>query len=311
MKKLVLSISLVAAATAAILTGCSSDPEVRLSRKGEACQYTNDCSTGLSCLPRPGGTGGVCVTGEFKIAKTAKECALIQCDQPIDCCPAKPSNCADLDEQCKESQTSSGGTSSYYCEQYQAQCVCDATSYSCDNGACKYKKTCKLDTDCPSNACVGGTCAECKTDDRCPNGSTCVSNKCVAGCSLDSDCPNFYRCDDSGQCVEGSCQTDRECVAATGNVEAKCNTTDKRCVVPCQTDLECGSSQEYSFYSCINNECVYTGCDSDKECQFYFGRGTTGGQSSGSPGSSGTPGTPGAGGSNQHIVCRDRVTAQQ
>jgi hypothetical protein len=326
MKRFAFTAAVAALAATAIAVGCNSKDDTRLSKKGEACNFTNDCNAGLSCLPRPGGSGGVCVTGEFHISSTAKECALIQCDQPVDCCPEKPSNCAELDQECQQSTESSsgtsgtsgtsGGTTNYYCDQYQQLCVCDQKSWACDEGTCRYDKACSQNTECTSGACVGGHCAECKTDDQCGSGSSCIDNKCVEGCSLDSDCPNFYRCED-GACVEGTCQSNRECVAATGNVEATCDTNAGKCVVPCETDLECGSSQDYRFYSCINNECVYTGCESDKECELYMQRGGTsagvpissGGTagSSGSSGSSGTSGTIVTGTKRPRIVCRDVV----
>jgi hypothetical protein len=59
--------------------------------------------------------------------------------------------------------------------------------------------------------------------------------------------------------------TDRECVLATKNVEATCKSG--KCSVPCQSDIECGSPTNYRFFSCIDHECVYTGCDSDKDCE--------------------------------------------
>lgn len=318
MKSFLVSFSLVAVAAGGLLFGCASSENsgttaTRLSRKGEACQYANDCATGLSCLPRPNAAGGVCVTGEFNVQKTAKECALIQCDAPADCCPPQPSNCAQLDAQCK-----AGGTSAeYYCDQYTAQCVCDVKSYTCEAGACRYERSCTMNSQCTSGLCSGGRCAECTDNSDCYGGANCVDNQCVNACSLDSDCPSFHRCD-GGTCVPGTCATDRECVAATGNVEATCNAEEGRCVVPCQTDLECGSSQDYKFYSCIQNECVYTGCESDKECQFYFGKGTgvpssssssSGASSSGASGE--VPSNPGISTGNSYgktrIVCRDKT----
>ncbi len=309
MKSFLISFSLAAVAAGSLVFGCASSENsgstsTRLSRKGEACQYANDCADGLSCLPRPNAAGGICVTGEFKVEKTAKECALIQCDAPADCCPPQPSNCASLDQQCK-----AGGTNAqYYCDQYQQTCVCDTRSYTCEAGACRYERTCKTGTECTSGTCLpGGRCAECTSDSQCYGGGKCVDNACINACSLDSDCPSFHRCD-GGTCVPGTCQTDRECVAATGNVEAKCNATEQRCVVPCQTDLECGSSQDYKFYSCIQNECVYTGCESDKECQFYFNKGASVGSSSGSSGSADAS-FPASGVSygKTRIVCRDKT----
>ena len=61
------------------------------------------------------------------------------------------------------------------------------------------------------------------------------------------------------------------------------------CVVPCQSDLECGNPEEYTFYSCIQNQCIYVGCQTDKECQLYLGGGAQ------------------PGGKHQQIVCRDKA----
>jgi hypothetical protein len=119
----------------------------------------------------------------------------------------------------------------------------------------------------------------------------CAHNQCVPPCTTDSECPSFNRCSE-GKCVDAGCSSDRECVAATKNVEAVCK--DKKCVVPCQTDLECGNPQEYRFYSCIRNQCIYVGCESDKECQLYLGQ-------------SFNPGT----GQKHEIVCRDRVAPEE
>src|SRR5438309_895291 len=78
-----------------VLAGCkSSSDSPRTARKGEACQTTSDCAGTLSCVPSAGaGGGGICVTGEFNVATTAKECALIQCSTAVDCCPAGIPNC--------------------------------------------------------------------------------------------------------------------------------------------------------------------------------------------------------------------------
>ncbi|MEO7110095.1 MAG: hypothetical protein ABI183_06630, partial [Polyangiaceae bacterium] len=63
---------LIVAATGFL--GCKSSDDVRQSQKGEACQTTNDCAGGLSCIPIPSESIGVCVTSQFNIAKTAKSC---------------------------------------------------------------------------------------------------------------------------------------------------------------------------------------------------------------------------------------------
>src|SRR5205807_8596159 len=76
------------AAVGATSAGCkSSSDDSRKSQKGEVCETTNDCASSLSCVPRAGtAAGGICVEGEFKVSPTAKECAVIQCQQSTDCC---------------------------------------------------------------------------------------------------------------------------------------------------------------------------------------------------------------------------------
>ncbi len=293
MKKHSLSVSVLVTVLgvgllAGTVFGCKSSDAAapRVSRKGEACQTTNDCAAALSCVPLTNGTGGICVTGEFHVAPTAKECAVIECAVPSDCCPTPASNCTQLAQQC--AQFGDAGTGDFYCEEYKRLCKCDGSKFSCTNGSCKSQ--CSTDADCFGAKCTSGKCVQCTDNAQCAgiSGTTCVNNSCQGPCTTDSDCPSFNRCT-SGACVESGCLTDRECVAATKNVEATC-VADK-CVVPCQTDLECGNPKSYSFHSCINSQCVYVGCDSDKDCELYLNGGSDAGN----------------GGSKSHIVCRAAV----
>ena len=59
------------------------------------------------------------------------------------------------------------------------------------------------------------------------------------------------------------------------NVDAKC--ANGKCSLACQTDIECGNPKAYHFYSCVKNECVYVGCEKDKDCELF----TTGGSDAG------------------------------
>jgi hypothetical protein len=159
--------------------------------------------------------------------------------------------------------------------------------------------------------CLGGKCGQCASDDDCGGAGsdlTCVSGKCQAPCQGDGDCAGFDRCL-QGKCVESGCQTNRECIAATRNVEATCG-TDGKCIVPCQTDLECGNPKGYSFFSCVGGQCLYMGCESDKDCRLLLGSGSSSSSSSssssGTTSSSSSSGSSGVLSSKQHVVCRDK-----
>ena len=300
---------------ASINSGCGDDDPTaavpsRLARKGEACQTTNDCAAGLACLPSAASNTGVCVLGVFNVSQTAKECALVECQQASDCCDTPPSGCDSLKQACDEQRDAGFSEPISACTQYEQLCICDPAKRDCENGKCVVK--CVNDSTCSINGsggkCLGGKCAECASDDDCGGAGSdlaCVSGKCQAPCQNDGDCPGFDRCL-QGKCVESGCQTDRECIAATRNVEATCG-VDGRCIIPCQTDLECGNPKGYTFYSCIGGQCLYMGCESDKDCRLLLGSGSIG--SSGSSGTSGTSGTSGSSGvlsSKQHVVCRDK-----
>lgn len=270
--------------------GCGADESVaRVSQKGEACQVTNDCASGLACAPIPGGAGGVCTVGSFRIEQTARECALIECTSAADCCGTPPSSCPSLLNACAADAGSSSVTA---CQQYETLCKCDTAKTDCQQNKCVNK--CTTDTECATSSagrkCAGGKCVQCAGDSECSNGQQCLNGACQSPCQTDGDCGGFDRCN-AGKCIESGCHTDRECVASTRNVEATCG-TDGKCIVPCQTDLECGNPKNYSFFSCLQNQCVYTGCQTDKDCRLLL----TG------------PSDAGTLSSKQHVVCRDKTT---
>lgn len=301
------------ALVSAINSGCGDDDPTatnpsRLARKGEACQTTNDCAPGLACLPGSSGIG-TCVLGVFNVPQTAKECAVIECKTAEDCCDEPSASCVLLKEQCDQDlaliDAGVGGTTTpTSCLQYEAQCVCDPQKRDCENGRCITK--CLNDSACVNAGghCLGGKCGQCASDDDCKQGNpaselTCMNGECKAPCQGDGDCPGFERCV-QGKCIEGGCQTNRECISATRNVEATCG-TDGRCIVPCQTDLECGNPKGYQFYSCVQGQCLYMGCESDKDCRLLLtgpGSSTSGGTSSG--------GSSGSLSSKEHVVCREK-----
>ena len=253
---------------AAVVIACSSDDATaRLSNRGEACRVTGDCAGGLACAPLSQG-GGVCVTGQFHVEPTAKQCVVEQCTVTSDCCnPSLEGSCAALQQSCL---ADAGAVSEQACQQYRAQCGCDNGTLLCDNGTCVSR--CELDQDCSgigsAPRCSGGKCVQCTADTDCPDNGLCNGGTCQPLCGADGDCAGFDRCV-SGRCIASGCQTDRECIAATLNVDAKCK-TDGKCIVPCESDLECGNPTGYNFFSCIEKECTYVGCVSDKDCRLLI-----------------------------------------
>ena len=309
-------IILASALVALSNNGCGDDDDDDMSthtgRKGEACQTTRDCAPGLACLPRVSSVassssgssilsgGGTCVVGVFNVAPTNKECARTECDTVQDCCNRNKSGSTQATcDSYKETCATPTPENESICQFYQQTCVCDETRQACENGQCTTK--CVDDGNCktsgPNNGqgkCLGGKCGQCAIDTDCkPLGDdqTCVNGKCQAPCKGDGDCDGFDRCV-AGKCIDGGCQSTRECIAATRNVEATCG-TDGKCIIPCQTDLECGNPTGYSFFSCVQNQCVYVGCDTDKDCRLYF---------------EGTGATSSSGGTSDttHYVCRDK-----
>lgn len=285
----VVTAALIAGGVVSMTQGCggSDDEEARrASQKGQACQVTNDCAEGLACLPIAGSATGICVVGEFRVSVTAKECAVIDCETPADCCPNPPSNCPLLEQQCAQSDA---GAASTACQTYIALCQCDTTRNDCQNNKCVTR--CTTDSQCFGSSrsrCAGGVCVQCAGDNDCGGDQQCLNGSCQAPCKSDGDCAGFNRCV-AGRCIESGCQTDRECIAATKNVEATCG-TDGKCIVPCQTDLECGNPTAYKFFSCIDKQCVYTGCSSDKDCRLFISG----------------PSDASVIGTKQHVVCRDK-----
>jgi hypothetical protein len=228
------------------------------------------------------------VIASFGVAPTGKECAVVECAVAGDCCPPPPSDCGGLLATCS---ADAGTPSDIACQQYNASCLCSAGRRSCEANKCI--SHCFDDTECASSTsgaikCSGGTCVQCTSDRDCSNDAFCNNGRCLAPCASDGDCAGFKRCL-NGRCIDSGCQTDRECISATGNVEALCG-TDGACITPCETDLECGNPKAYKFFSCVNRQCVATGCQSDKDCRLLL---------TGTADDTTLP-------LNEHVVCREK-----
>lgn len=217
------------------------------SNRGESCRWRNDCKSGLACI------GGVCTQNDFPIEMTAKSCDLIECSTDQDCCDPDdfPSTCPEWDELCE-------GGDEFACDNYDTFCVCRER---CREDRCVFH--CTSDSDCGIGSCVAGRCVLCEVDDDCDTNEVCDDGFCEPACTTRNDCPYFHDCQ-AGRCVETGCDTDRECVAYTGNPRALCR--EGECKLPCENDAECNAFG-YDFMDCVEGECVYVGCDSDEECR--------------------------------------------
>jgi hypothetical protein len=163
-----------------------------------------------------------------------------------------------------------GAASQQACLDYQSQCGCATGQTVCEEGKCV--SHCTSDGDCirtgTGQVCIAGKCAQCVINTHCQPGQQCNSGTCEAVCGHDGQCGGFDRCV-AGRCLPSGCQSDRECLASTRNVDAICG-TDGKCIVPCASDLECGDPTSYSFFSCIEKQCTYVGCESDKDCRLFY-----------------------------------------
>jgi hypothetical protein len=274
----------VSAVIGLLFAACSADKTAqtpsRLSKRGESCQSSNDCDSTLVCV------SGRCSVGSYMLAPTGKQCVLVACHTPQDCCP-KPiaTNCAQLQQYCEAGIEQE-------CTLYQSQCVCDGSKWSCDNGKCNQQcMPASADGFTPDTCrslgaaytCVGGKCVECTKDTDCPmlGGVTrsCKDNKCQIKCTKEADCDPFYTCDmTSAACVYSGCKKNLECIAKSNNPLAICYAG--QCDVPCQSDPECASTitvinpvqgavpaVAQGLQVCDKGHCVDVGCDSDDECR--------------------------------------------
>ena len=251
---------LLLGALALSLFACSGGPdEMRPERRagrGESCTTTNECSSGLICVRN------ACVLGDYPIAPDARVCGIVQCETDIQCALSAEQQCPDDAAACEAGDFAA-------CSRLE-EAPCQRT-YRCEDRLCvAAQAACTEDEDCPFSRpiCVAGQCVQCLTQDNCETGFLCSGNVCVPSCQTTMDCPYFHACQ-SNRCVEVGCATDRECVAFTGRVFARCS--DKQCLLPCDTDRDCSSEDSFDYEVCRDGRCVYVGCQTEEECRIALG----------------------------------------
>lgn len=230
------------------------DPNNRYGGTGESCQAKNDCAAELACV------ANTCREVTLSLSHTDKDCYRVECTETADCCASFVPNesCDAYRDNCE--------TDPIFCNTYRALCECNQ---ECVDEVCvAAAQGCASDAECLSTQtpfCVDTRCSQCGDDNDCPGaGTQCVDGVCMAPCSIDENCPLLHACQDS-VCVDVGCMSDRECVFATGNTQAKC--VEGECAAPCTTDAECVSDDQTRFQVCEDSRCVFVGCDSDAECR--------------------------------------------
>jgi hypothetical protein len=105
-----------------------------------------------------------------------------------------------------------------------------------------------------------------------------VAGSCETPCQNDGQCGLFEACQ-AGECIYVGCRADRECslipdarlvplpVAVDPRL-LRCHTENGvgRCLIPCQTDSQCGLTEV-----CSGGLCKYIGCETTEECPAILG----------------------------------------
>lgn len=252
------------------LVACGSS---RLSKREEACTRTSDCDNNLVCIFVQG--GGVCRPVDFKITATNKECVLIECTGPDDCCAnyMMPAQCPTWNQHCMLYQMNPMLYPQYKtdCDNFQMSCgACDASKFACVNDKCIANMPCMTDNDCSGGFphCYGMMCAQCATNMDCGTGGVCFGGKCAQGCTMDSQCPIFQACK-SGNCTKVGCLSDRECEVYEQSPLGFCDMSLKppACSVKCDRDVQCNLVSSRQIRICQDMTCVSAGCETDDECK--------------------------------------------
>ncbi len=150
--------------------------------------------------------------------------------------------------------------------------ITDANNWDCDDGHCVYAG-CVSDAECEDTFM--------SSDWGCYDGGS-FAAQCVYYCSTPSDCDlgislydtDNYECD-GGYCNWTGCNSTSECQDAMQNTDYVCGAMAgvpyDMCVLSCSSPSDCatgaGPAYDSDNYECEDSICVYSGCNSDDECQ--------------------------------------------
>jgi hypothetical protein len=241
----------------------------------KACTRSADCAGGGVCAGQCAVSAGEC---RGNVDCLANKCVEGTCSLNFTVCQSD-ADCA--------ANTCAGGT-----------CTCDNPNYSplspvcqdpdcadkcfwsCEDSRCVIPTSCGTSDDCFGSKpqCVDGTCVECSISTDCSFDKICVAGSCETSCQDDTQCGLFEACQ-VGECTYVGCRSNRECtlipdvrsLALAPGVDPRllrCHTADGvgRCIIPCQTDAQCGRTEV-----CSGGLCQYIGCDSSDQCATILG----------------------------------------
>ncbi|MEM6531252.1 MAG: hypothetical protein AAF654_01445 [Myxococcota bacterium] len=227
---------------------CVAPPNVEF---GASCNDSIPCEPGLSCL------NGQCVRQNDQGCLNDEECAA-SCIQGTCQSPAPVGGECDSTGDC------------------QPPNVCSAL------GICGAADVCTMNGDCPipGESCVIGRCIgisqpgnECDDTLDCESG-TCENGACVLG--IGSSCDGNKSCLQA--CIGGQC-TPRSPVGGlcdnSENNDCQIGLTCKSSMClnrgPCDTDAECGPTENCVFNLCQPPLQIGRECSGDSDCQFGLG----------------------------------------
>lgn len=227
---------------------------------GAACPMGLICNDQMVCEPPT-------ACADDSECTSPQICAADICQSPVTCTDnsqcfgglvCQNGTCDDpctMDDQCGDPTTNTCETSTGICRQ---RCFDDSTcafGFICESLVC-LPADCSVDSECANmQECLGndvghGRCTDvtaCTMDSECPDNFTCNNMTCVElpGCLGDRDCPAGDYCEDrhcqpAEACMAGACPAGQDCV-------------DDRCVPGvCRGAADCPNRGEV----CVAGECL-------------------------------------------------------
>lgn len=241
----------------------------------KACTRAGECGGGGACVGRCGVTNGECRGNQDCLAN---KCVEGKCSLNFTACGS--------DAECGANTCSGGACAcanpnysplSPVCSDQDCEGLC---LWACEGSRCTIPSSCENDAQCfgTTPLCIDKKCVECSVGTDCSFDKICVDGSCQTPCKSDAQCGLFEACQ-AGECTYVGCRSHRECtlvpdVRSIGLApgvdprQLRCHTEDGigRCLVPCQTDSQCGPTTV-----CTGGLCQYIGCETSAECATILG----------------------------------------